>query len=48
VEFDYLEFELKELDSSQIDFNIFKPNLNCIQNKIKSIKLCGNFSNMKF
>jgi hypothetical protein len=29
-----LEFELKELDSSQIDLNIFKLNLNWIQNKI--------------
>jgi hypothetical protein len=42
AEFDYFEFGLTELDSSQIDLNIFKPNLNWIQNKINSIKLSGN------
>jgi hypothetical protein len=48
AEFDYFEFGLKELDSSQKDLNIFKLNLNLIQNKINSIKLFGKFSKTKF
>jgi hypothetical protein len=34
------------LDSSQRDLNIFKPNLNWIQNRIKSNQLFGTFSNL--
>jgi hypothetical protein len=34
------------LDSSQADLNIFKPNLNWIQNRIKSNQLFGTFSNL--
>jgi hypothetical protein len=37
----FLEFKSKAL-------NIFKPNLNWVQNRINSNNLFGNFSNTKF
>jgi hypothetical protein len=37
----------KGRDSNQGDLNIFKPNLNGIQNRIKSNNLFGHFSNLE-
>jgi hypothetical protein len=40
-----VEFDFIKMDSSQRDLNIFKPNLNWIQNRVKSNQLFRTFSN---
>jgi hypothetical protein len=40
-----VEFDFIKMDSSQRDLNIFKPNLNWIQNRVKSNQLSRTFSN---